>query len=41
VARDGDVFAEQEQEGVSPEDLNSPLTWENVADGEAIRIVKK
>ena len=38
---DGDVFAEQEQEGISEGDLQDPLVWENNADGEAIRIVKK
>jgi len=38
---DGDVFAKQEQEGVSEGDLQDPLVWENNADGEAIRVVKK
>ncbi len=38
---DSDVFAEQEQAGVSEQDLSSPLVWENNQDGESIRIVKK
>jgi hypothetical protein len=41
---DGDVFAEAEQQARkdgSKEDLNSPLVWENNADNESVRIVKK
>jgi len=38
---DADVYAEQQQAGVSEQDLSSPLVWENNQDGESIRIVKK
>ena len=38
---DGDVYAEQEQAGVSEKELQSPLTWENNADGESVRIVSR
>jgi hypothetical protein len=38
---DGDVYAEQEQADISEQDLSSPLVWENNADGESVRIVKK
>ncbi len=38
---DADVYAEQQQAGVSEQDLSSPLVWENSADNESIRIVKK
>ncbi len=41
IVVDGDVYAEQEQAGLSPEDLQSPLIWENVVDDESVRIVKK
>ena len=41
VRVDADVFAEQQQAGVSEPDLSSPLVWENNADGESVRIVKK
>ena len=41
---DADVYAEAEQaarKDGSNEDLSSPLVWENNADGESVRIVKK
>ncbi len=44
IVVDGDVFAEAEQQARkdgSQEDLSSPLVWENNADGESVRIVKK
>ncbi len=40
IVVDGDVYAEQEQQGVPEQDLSSPLVWENNADGESVRIVK-
>jgi hypothetical protein len=41
ITVNGDVYAEQQQTGLSPEDLQSPLVWENNADSESVRIVKK
>lgn len=38
---DADVYAEQVQQGVSEQDLSSPLVWENNQDGESVRIVKR
>ncbi len=42
---DGDVYAEAEQgarkEGAKLDTIESPVTWENLADGETVRIVKK
>ncbi len=41
IVVDGDVYAEEAKRGVSEQDLNSPLVWENNTDGESVRIVKK
>jgi len=41
VVVDADVFAEEQKQGVSEQDLHSPLVWENNADNESVRIVKK
>jgi hypothetical protein len=45
VIVDGDVYAESEQdaekEGAKLDTIESALTWENNADGESVRIVKK
>jgi hypothetical protein len=39
IAVDGDVYAEQEQAGLSEAELTSPATWENYQDGERVYIV--
>lgn len=41
IVVDGDLYAEQQAVGLSQDDLESPLIWENCADGESIRVVKK
>ena len=41
IVVDGDVYAEEAKRGISEQDLSSPLVWENNADGESVRIVKK
>src|SRR6266849_5010922 len=44
IVVDGDVYAEAEQdarkEGAKLDTIESPLTWESVADDESVRIVK-
>jgi hypothetical protein len=38
---DSDVYAEQEQAGVDPRELEQSSTWENCLDGERVRIEAK
>ena len=41
IVVDGDVYAEQLQSGVDPQELEQSSTWEACVDGDAVKIVGK